>query len=287
MITVMPNWRLMCVSCLVTGVLGAPAIAQNSKSEPLMVRISKPDCQRVVRHQASADVAYKPGVDVRGNAVAPAEASGGFTIPLPDVFEFNITRDLAAYLGGAEDKLAADKAAAIAGERSVSATDAALASAETSLAGAETAYDAAVAAATAAPNDAALAAAAASAETNLAATQTAYDATQTAASADDVSSALTQSQAALAAAKQTGYIPDAAATTESETASQAAADAEAADKAALQAAETVAKSSDMTLNIGTVRYDIRSGAMTFNGQPLTGQSEADLAAQCRAMLQAK
>lgn len=283
----MPNWRLLCVSCLASSVLAQPTNAQETKSEPLMVRISKPDCQRVVRHQASADVAYKPGVDVRGNAVAPADASGGFTIPLPDVFEFNITKDLTAYLGGAEDKLAADKAAAIAAERSVAATDAALTSAETSLAGAETAYDAAVAAAAAAPNDTDLAAAAASAETNLAATQTAYDATQTAASADNVATALAQSQAALAAAKQTGYTPDAAATTESDTAAQAAADAEAADTAALKAGETVAKSADMTLNVGTVRYDISTGAMTFNGQSLTGESEADLAAQCRAMLSAK
>ena len=283
----MSNWRLVCASCLVSGVLTQPSNAQETKSEPLMVRISKPDCQRVVRHQASADVAYKPGVDVRGNAVAPADASGGFTIPLPDVFEFNITKDLTAYLGGAEDKLAADKAAAIAAERSVTATDAALTSAETSLAGAETAYDAAVAAAAAAPNDTDLAAAAASAETNLAATQTAYDATQTAASADNVATALAQSQAALAAAKQTGYTPDAAATTESETATQAAADAETADTAALKAAKTVSKSADMTLNVGTVRYDINTGAMTFNGQSLTGESEADLAAQCRAMLSAK
>ncbi len=107
----MSNWRLVCALSLVSSVLAQPSIAEETKSEPLMVRISKTDCQRVVRHQASADVAYKPGVDVRGKAVAPADANGGFTIPLPDVFEFNITKDLTAYLGGAEDKLAADKAA--------------------------------------------------------------------------------------------------------------------------------------------------------------------------------
>jgi hypothetical protein len=95
------------------------------------------------------------------------------------------------------------------------------------------------------------------------------------------------SKAVCVAAKQTGYTPDAAATTESETAAQAASDAEAADTAAQQAAETVAKSADMTLNVGTVRYNISTGAMTFNGQSLTGESEADLAAQCRAMLSAK
>ncbi len=90
--------------------------AAKAEPEAPKVRITKKDCRRLVRHQASADVAYKPGVDVRGNAVVPADISGGFTIPLPDVFEFNITKDLTAYLGGAEDQLAADKAAAIAAE---------------------------------------------------------------------------------------------------------------------------------------------------------------------------
>jgi hypothetical protein len=98
------------------GMLAQGTEAAKAEPEAPKVRITKKDCRRLVRHQASADVAYKPGVDVRGNAVVPADISGGFTIPLPDVFEFNITKDLTAYLGGAEDQLAADKAAAIAAE---------------------------------------------------------------------------------------------------------------------------------------------------------------------------
>ena len=57
--------------------------------------------------------------------------------------------------------------------------------------------------------------------------------------------------------------------------------------AALQAMETVSKSADMTLNVGTVRYNINTGAMTFNGKPLNDASEAELAEKCRAMMEAK
>lgn len=265
------------------------------------VRITKRDCKRLVRHQASVDVAYKPGVDVRGNPVVGADLNGGFTIPLPDVFEFNITKDLSAYLDGPEDQLAADKAAAIAAERSVAATDAAVSSAALSLSGAQTISDAATAAATAAqtaadaaPNNAALATAAAAAQATattaaagLAQTQSAYDATQASATSDDVSSALTNAQTTLAAAEATGYTQDATASTASTTATQAASDSARANTAALNAAETVAKSEGMTLNVGTVRFNIKTGAMTFNDQPLTNASKAELAAQCQAMMSAK
>ncbi|MGJ3261168.1 MAG: hypothetical protein ACFE0S_16335 [Rhodospirillales bacterium] len=292
--------------------LGLPMhAAAQAEAETPKVRITKKDCQRVVRHQASADVAYQPGVDVRGNAVAPADASGGFTIPIPDVFEFNITKDLTAYLDGPEEQLEAEKAAAIAAERSVAATNAAVESASASVDSAETVYNDAVAEAEAAqaaadanPNDANLAAAATEAQaeadaaaTGLATTQAAYDATQTAATSDDVTGALTAAQSSLAAAEATasaaGLDEDGVATATADasssvsTAQQAAADSAAADTAALQAAETVAKSADMSLNVGTVRYNIKTGAMTFNGKPLTGASEADLAAQCEAMLKAK
>lgn len=239
--------------------------AAESVPEAPKVRITKKDCNRLVRYQASADVAYQPGVDVRGNPVMPADVGGGFTIPLPDVYEFAITKDLSAYLDGPEEQLAADKAAAIAAEKSVAATKAAVESAESAVTSAETVYQdaladatAAQAAADAAPNDAALATAAAEAQaeadaaaTGLTTTQSAYTAAQTAATSDDVSGAVT------------------------------------AAKTALAAAETVAKSSGMTLNVGTVRYNINTGSMTFNGKPLNDSSEADLAALCQTMLKAK
>ena len=289
----------------------SPAGDAESTSEAPKVRITKKDCNRLVRYQASANVAYQPGIDVRGNPVAPADAGGGFTIPLPDVYEFAITKDLSAYLDGPEEQLAADKAAAIAAEKSVAATSAAVESAESAVTSAEAVYQdaltdatAAQAAADAAPNDTALATAAAEAQaeadaaaSGLESTQSAYTAAQSAATSDDVSGAVTAAQAALSAAQATaqaaGLDADTVATATADastavsTAEQAAQDATAADAAALAAAETVAKSSGMTLNVGTVRFNLNTGAMTFNGKPLNDGSEAELAALCRTMLKAK
>ncbi len=309
------GWAALLVAVAVFGA-GAemPALAQGADpvaAEPPKVRITKKDCKRIIRHQPSADVAYKPGIDVRGNPVAAADVGGGFTIPIPDVFEFNITKDLTAYLDGPEEQLAAEKAAAIAAERSVTATNAAVSSAETAVTEAQAVYDDAVAAAEAtaaaseaAPNDTDLAAAATSAQakadaaaTGLATTQTAYSATQTAATSDDVTGALAGAQSALAAAEATataaGLDADAVSAATADTsaavteATQAASESAAADTAALQAMETVSKSSGMTLNVGTVRYNINTGAMTFNGKPLNDASEAELAEKCRAMMGAK
>ncbi len=298
------NFGTAAVFAIAFGLVGDLSWAQSTETEAQVteptqkVRITKRDCQRIIRHVASAGVAYKPGVDVRGNPVVPADADGNFTIPLPDVFEFNITKDLTAYLDGPEEQLAADKAAAIAAEKSVAATDAAVSSASLSLAGAQDLYDSAVAGATAAqaaadadPTNTALAAAAVTAQSNLdtataglAATQSAYDATKTAATSSDVATALSGAKSTLSAAQEIGYTQDTAAVTASDTATRTAADSTAADSAALSAAETVAKSPDMSLNIGTIRFNINTGEMTFNGQPLTDASNAELAERCRAMM---
>ena len=278
----------------------AVASSTDEPSTP-KARITKRDCKRLIRHQSRADVAYKPGVDVRGNSVVPADADGGFTIPLPVVFEFNVTKDLTAYLGSGEEKLAADKAAAIAAEKTVAATNAAVSSAELSLAGAQTISDnaavaatAAQAAADAAPNDATLAAAAvtanATAETaaaGLATTQSAYTSATSASTSDDVNNALSSAEAAKTAAESIGYVADANATSAVSTAQTTASGSIAADAAAVQAAETVSKSEGMTLNVGTVRFNIKTGGMTFNGKPLNDVAMSGLAEQCDAMMSAQ
>ena len=70
-----------------------PAMAETT------IVLDQSDCARLVRHVADADVAYQPGVDVHGNAVAPADLGGGAQIALPDRFEFPITVDLGDRLG--------------------------------------------------------------------------------------------------------------------------------------------------------------------------------------------
>lgn len=63
------------------------------------VQITESDCSRLVRHVAADDVAYRPGVDVNGNAVAPADLNAQPQISVPDVVSIPVTIDLATNLG--------------------------------------------------------------------------------------------------------------------------------------------------------------------------------------------
>ncbi len=66
------------------------ALAQNQA-----LSISVTDCQRIVGHKPSADVEYKPGVDVHGKSVAPADLGGGYGMTLPESIDIQIGVDLA------------------------------------------------------------------------------------------------------------------------------------------------------------------------------------------------
>jgi hypothetical protein len=86
---------------IVAGLLffAIPAGSQQVLS-PLSTKviISGQDCQRLVKHIPSPDVSYKPGVDVHGKPVAPADLPGsGGTFQLPDHIEFNYTINPTAY----------------------------------------------------------------------------------------------------------------------------------------------------------------------------------------------
>lgn len=70
------------------------------------VKVSDKDCRRLVKHVASADVNYRPGVDVRGNSVAPADLNSGARIGVPDGFSFPLTLDLTERLGLSSDIMA-------------------------------------------------------------------------------------------------------------------------------------------------------------------------------------
>jgi len=47
--------------------------AAQSSAADVQINVTKDDCNRVEKHVAGNDVAFKPGVDVRGKAVAPAD----------------------------------------------------------------------------------------------------------------------------------------------------------------------------------------------------------------------
>jgi len=63
--------------------------------------VTRAACKELVSHVPDDDVAYKPGVDVRGNKVAPADLNGGSNIlkSLPKEIEFPVTIDFFEYAG--------------------------------------------------------------------------------------------------------------------------------------------------------------------------------------------
>lgn len=67
------------------------------------VVVSAKDCRRLIRHYPDADVAYKPGVDVRGNPVTAADLNGPRLEVLPDKLTIPITVDLLNGFGIAAD----------------------------------------------------------------------------------------------------------------------------------------------------------------------------------------
>jgi hypothetical protein len=83
---------IFAVLSLISGASG-PVHAQTT------VRITEADCSRLVNHVAAADVNYRPGVDVNGNAVAPADLNTQPQIRMPDVISIPVTIDLATNLG--------------------------------------------------------------------------------------------------------------------------------------------------------------------------------------------
>ena len=56
-------------------------------------------CRKIVEHVPSKDVEYKPGVDVHGKKVAPADLSNSYAKLVPDEITLNVGADLADRLG--------------------------------------------------------------------------------------------------------------------------------------------------------------------------------------------
>jgi hypothetical protein len=56
------------------------------------MRISRRDCLNLVEYRPDPDVAYRPGLDVRGKPVVPADLPGSsMAVRLPDQVEFDIS----------------------------------------------------------------------------------------------------------------------------------------------------------------------------------------------------
>ncbi len=72
------------------------------------VTITKADCARLVAHVPGPDVAYRPGVDVYGREVAPANLGGAPRIETPETILIDIEIDLQARFGTPENEVLFD-----------------------------------------------------------------------------------------------------------------------------------------------------------------------------------
>ena len=87
---------------LVVGLVVAVSSAAHAQTSLLSVRTD--DCRQLVSHAPADDVAYVPGVDVRGRPVVRADLGGGYDIFAPDEVNIDIRLDIAERLGlGGED----------------------------------------------------------------------------------------------------------------------------------------------------------------------------------------
>jgi len=69
------------------------------------VTLSTGECAKLVQHVPADDVTYKPGVDVRGKPVVPADLGGGSAITMPEEIHIQIGVDLADRLALRNSKL--------------------------------------------------------------------------------------------------------------------------------------------------------------------------------------
>lgn len=68
------------------------------RGEPLIV-IDVDDCRHIVAHRPAPDVAYQPGQDARGRAVAPADLPSSGSIRTPEKVGIDLIIPLSTFLG--------------------------------------------------------------------------------------------------------------------------------------------------------------------------------------------
>ena len=81
---------------LAAALAAAPGAAHEQKTT---VAITRADCARLVAHVPGPDVAYRPGVDVYGRAVVPADLGGPPRIEVPETILIDIEIDLLGRFG--------------------------------------------------------------------------------------------------------------------------------------------------------------------------------------------
>ena len=79
---------------LLVGMLTVIAVG-DSRAQTAEIKATPADCRRVlVEHRPAADVAYQPGVDVRGRPVVGADLNPAPQFRVPETVAFDIAVDL-------------------------------------------------------------------------------------------------------------------------------------------------------------------------------------------------
>jgi hypothetical protein len=84
---------------LLLALVSGSAVGQAPQSAPVdqQLYVTRQDCKQLVAHSPDPGVEYKPGVDVRGKYVAPADLPGQENFKLPDKIEFDLRLNPLAY----------------------------------------------------------------------------------------------------------------------------------------------------------------------------------------------
>ncbi len=279
--------------------LPLPALAQGAGGvvtfgPDALVVVRESDCRLLSRHKPRADVAYQPGQGAGGRKVKPADLNGGdYGIDLPEVVSFDISinpvgraermaanREKAQASQAILDNDAAEKAAT-AKQPKLTEQKTKLQDSRTSLDGEKAQFDAAR---TAAVNDI-IAATGGAGETDPFRLQSrqnridvydhhrsldpAYRDYQSRRASNDA--ALTQIDKDIAANNK--VISDAPAAKSAQELKITGAEGKLAGQSARGLDE-------VTMSVGTVAYNLKTGEMTFNGKPMTGGQEQALRAAC-------
>lgn len=93
MVRLLPG--LLLAASLLAGGGSAAAAAQ---SQPLA--LTREQCRNLVQYVPAPDVAYRPGVDVNGKPVAPADLPQTMPAPAPDEIVIDLKRPLAQVAPG-------------------------------------------------------------------------------------------------------------------------------------------------------------------------------------------
>ena len=233
----------------------APVWAEQVTSTGQPVYVTKSDCARLITFHPSPDVAYKPGQDIHGKYVAPADLPGS-QIPglVPDKIEFNLNINPMNYAqrNKAQLGIASSSQAVVANNQTLRAAQAKA----TTLSGQLSTLQS-----TAASLSAQLAK---EAKGSAAYTQTEQQITANNAAIASTNSAIAANNAVVSkSTSQQGPLQDALTTTQG------------------QAAQYQGKYDNTSLPVAHVSVDLASGRTSINGQPLDSEQDRIVAEACR------